>query len=934
MQCRSCFATIPDTSRFCPNCGTPVLEEAPPVLIPSAPVGRPSVDGFALIRNYIPKELAERILAAGKQIESERRLVTVLFADVTGFTALSEKLDIEDVSAVLNDCFSGLVGTILKYEGTIDKFIGDGIMAIFGAPLAHENDPERAARCALEMMHEIERFNRETSINLPTPLGLHVGLHSGMVIAGNVGSDLRMNYSVIGDTVNLAARLVEMAPRDEIFLSEDTYNLIQNVTVADGPVSVSFRGKTQPVNIYKLRGIRDDEEARRQAVAGDVFVGREQEMETIARCMDRVLKRNQVRLFIRGEAGVGKSRLKAELVKLSYQKGLAAFEGCCSSFETNTPYYLWTNLLKNLLKIGTSTSEHDARHRLHQTTHSLNLDDHEPYLATLLSLRYEDIATLDDAVRKQRIFIATRALLSALSTRRPMIFILEDLHWIDRFSQELLEYIFSRTTSVVLSLFVMTFREEYSQAKLLMEEGELLDLNRLGRSEASKLIVLRLDVDVVPPSLEEFVLKRSEGNPFFIQEILKTLVDKKKIVVRRRKVEVIGDNIEAGIPGTIQGIIMARIDRLQDSIKEVLFGASVIGREFSRPLLEQVVERKSDVVPNLDELRSLELVLQREEAREFQYLFKHFLIQEVAYNTILVNKRKELHASIARSIEKLYPDRLMEFYELLAFHYEKAEMWDKAAEYLGRSGHKAGTMYSHEESREFFERKKAAVEKLYQSASARPSVGSTLKAITPPLIMMLVPILPIFQYIRWIGHARAEDMVYQIAIGAVVSLLLLWYTVALWFLGVVPFLRGRPKLYDLIEDSVHVIYKEGTTLAIDFAEIDYLQYRTSAANRSRTFLQKLIDPFWRISNYKGLTFGRWLKEVAFNILPPYSFGFGSSVGEILIVLKEGKRALRAVIPWWNTPIRSKDLSIVPNDPKEFFFQFDVALKKWRKAAPK
>ena len=923
MECKTCSAIIPDASRFCPNCGSPLA--GTPV-----PVNRPSVDGFELIRNYIPKELAERILAAGKQIESERRLVTVLFADVTGFTALSEKLDLEDVSAVLNDCFSGLVATILKYEGTIDKFIGDGIMAIFGAPLAHENDPERAVRCSLDMMDSIERFNRQTAINLPTPLGLHVGLHSGMVIAGNVGSDLRMNYSVIGDTVNLAARLVEMAPRDEIYMSLETYKLVEKVTVADGPFSVMFRGKTQPVNIYKLRRLKELAEATKEEMARDVFVGREAEMTVIERCIEQVQRKNQVRLFIRGEAGVGKTRLKVELVKAAYKKGVATFEGTSSSFETNTPYYLWTNLLKNLLKIVQSTSEHEARHRLHQTTQSLGLNEHEPYLATLLSLRYQEIAHVDDTVRKQRIFQAVRALLSALSLRRPLVLILEDLHWIDRFSQELLEYVFSRTTSVVLSLFVMTFRDEYAHAKELMDEGELLDLNRLGRAEAAKLIKLRLDVDAVPPSLEDFVLKRSEGNPFFVQEILKTLVDKKKIQVRKRKVEILGEDIEAGIPGTIQGIIMARIDRLQDSIKEVLFGASVIGREFSQPLLEQVLQKKSELDVDLDELRTLELILHQEEAQEYQYLFKHFLIQEVAYNTILINKRKELHASIARAIEKLYPDRLMEFYEILAFHYEKAEMWDKAAEYLSRSGHKAGTMYTQEESKDFFERKKVAVEKLFQSASAKPSVGSTLKAISLPLVAMLIPILPIFQYIRWMSKPRGFDPTLELIIGIVVSLLLLWYTVALWYLGVVPFLRGRPKLFDLLEDSVRVMYKDGTTLAIGFEEIAHMQFRSMAANRARSFWQKLIDPFWRISEYQGLTPIRWFKEVVLNILPPYSFGFGSGEGEILIVLIEGKRALRALVPWWNTPVKSKDLSIVPFDVREFFFQLDSALKKWKK----
>jgi hypothetical protein len=376
---------------------------------------------------------------------------------------------------------------------------------------------------------------------------------------------------------------------------------------------------------------------------------------------------------------------------------------------------------------------------------------------------------------------------------------------------------------------------------------------------------------------------------------------------------------------------MARIDRLHDNIKEVLFGASVIGREFSKPLLEQVMAEKHGLGGNLSELRTLELILQREEAREFQYLFKHYLIQEVAYNTILINKRKELHASIAAAIEKLYPDRLMEFYEVLAFHYEKAEMWDKAAEYLSRSGHKAGSMYSQEESKEFFERKKVAVDKLYQAASAKPSIMTMLKAISLPLVAMLVPILPFFQYIRWMGRTRTGDVVFEITVGVIISLLLLWYAFALWFLGVVPFLRGRPKMYDILEDSVRVIYKDGTTLSIGFEEIERLQLRSGLSNRSRPVWQKLIDPFWRISSYADLTIGRWFKEVVSNILPPYAFGFGSVEGEIVIILKEGKRFLRLLFPWTNSPVKSRDLSLVPFDVKEFYYQVDIALRKWKKS---
>ena len=921
MQCPACATEIPEHSRFCLQCGT--------TLGPTPAPNRPPIDGFSLLQRYIPRDLAERILAAGKQIESERRLVTVLFADVTGFTALSEKMDPEDLSAVLNECFAGLISIVLRYEGTIDKFIGDGIMAIFGAPLAHENDPERAVRCALDMVADIERFNAHRSNDLSGPLGLHIGLHSGMVIAGNVGSDLRMDYSVIGDTVNLASRLVEIAPRGEIYLSKETHKLVADVVIASGPFAGTLRGKSAPVEVYALQGLRAEADRKAALIGKDQFVGRRVELETIGRDLDAMLRKDHIRLGIRGEAGVGKSRLKAELMKLAYQRGIATVEGACSSFEISTPYYVWSVLLRSLLKIPSETHETVIRERLQQQLQSYGLEDHTPYLATLLSVRYGEIMLVDEKIRKQRIFQAVRALLSAVSLRRPVVFILEDLHWIDRFSQELLEYIFGRTTEAVLSLFVLTFRNEYPHARLL-EGWTLVDLNRLSPEDAQQLVLHRLNADTLAPEVEAFILQRSEGNPFFIQEIIKTLLDKKIVTVRRRKVELLTDNIAAVVPSTIQGIIMARIDRLQDSIKEVLFGASVIGREFSRPLLEEVIGNRRDLVPTLAELGSLELILEKDEAREFEYLFKHFLIQEVAYNTMLVNKRKELHASIARAIEHLYPDRLVEYYELLAFHYEKAELWDKAAEYLSRSGHKVRQMYSHEESEGFFERKEVAVKKLYQSASARAELPAMLKAITPPLLAMLVPILPIFMFARILGTSQSVFWVEQLVIGVGISLVLVWYALSLWYLGVVPFLRGRPRLYDLMEDRVRILFRDGTSIAIHFSEIERVRLWDAKTNLLRPLGYRILDPFGRLDGSEPLTAGAWLREVFFNILPPYSFGVGTGKAEIHIRLRAGATVSRFFFPWVNTAMRSKSLSIHPSDTKEFYVQFEVALMKWGK----
>jgi class 3 adenylate cyclase len=921
VSCASCSAEIPEHSKFCLQCGSPVSD--------SPETKHPKIDQLSLIKDYIPPHLASKILDAGKKIESERRHVTIMFADVTGFTELSEKIDPEILSTILNDCFKGLISVIHKYEGTIDKFIGDAIMAIFGAPLAHENDPERAMRCALEMMTDIRRFNALSNIKLPNPISLHIGMHSGMVIAGNVGSDLRMSYTVVGDTVNLASRLANLASSGEIFLSEDTHRLVSNIIIAEGPHPTAVKGKTKAVNIYKLKALKQEIKKGEQLSKSKTFVGRKKEIRIIQNALEHASRKSEIRLFVRGEAGVGKTHLKDEVIKFAQQKDMAIAEGVCSSFEVNTPYFLWNTLLKSMLNINFSTPEVEARTRLNKLLSFLELQEDEPYLTTLLSIRDEQILLEEEESRKQRIFNATSRFLDAYAIRYSSILILEDLHWIDKFSQELLEFVFKRQNAIP-TLILCLYRDEYKQDERITHTGQLINLNRLDRNDAINLMKRYLGVDTVPQKLENALLKRSEGNPFYIQEILKTLIDDQIIWVENNQLNLLTENIEAGIPTTIQGVIMARIDRLQESIKRVLFGASVIGREFSKPLLEEVIGGKTDLSKHLLELKTLELILEKEEVKEFEYLFKHYLIQEVAYNTILVNKRKELHASIAHAIEMLYANRLSEFYELLSFHYEKAEHWDKAAEYLSRSGHKVKQMYSKDESKEFFERKEVALKKLYQSEIAKGSFWATLKAIVLPLIAMLIPILPIFTYLLFLGKTNNTNQIEMIIVGCVASLLCIWFAISLWFLGIIPFLRRRPKVYDLMENEVNVIFQDGSNLSIPFKDISTVRFYNPEVNSSRAFLRKIIDPMSRILITKPITFKVWLKEIVLNVFPPYSFAFSSKQSEIYIIRREGHRFLRVLIPWFNTPTRSKDISLLPFAPKEFFDQFKIAFAKWKK----
>jgi class 3 adenylate cyclase len=883
-------------------------------------------------------------MSAGKQLESERRLVTVLFADISGFTAMSEKLDAEVVAAILNDCFKGLVSIIYKFEGVIDKFIGDEIMALFGAPIAHENDAERAVRCAVEMKDFIIRYNQLRPIELPEPLGLHIAINTGMVVAGNVGSDLRMNYSVIGDTVNLASRLEHEAEKGEVVISDKTYGMISSLANVTGPFTAQLKGISQPVEFFRLSSMKSDVEPGVRVLRETQMIGRDREAALLSGAIDSVVLKKEMRIFVRGEAGVGKTRLKIDLIKRALERGLSVFEGKCSSFELTTPYYLWTTLLRSMLQLDQAAGESDIRKRLHDTLQILSLDAIEPYLATLLSLRYEEILLEEDQERKRKIFSAVADFMKAIGRRRPTLFVFEDVHWIDRFSLELIEYLFQEEP-IAPSLFVLLFREEFAKAKALVDKGGILiDLNRFPLDAATAFMATRLEVDEVPVPLRDVIYRRSEGNPFFIEELVKTLFDKNVIGVKKRKVEIINQQFENLLPETIQGVIMARIDRLEERLREVLLGASVIGREFSRPILEEILEKNSPMVISLAELKSLELIFENQEYHELEYLFKHYLIQEVAHNTLLQKKRKKLHALIARAIEKLYAARLKEFYEILAFHYEKAEEWEKAADYLSRAGRKVGEMFSKEESNSFADRKELAIQKLYESASARRPVWIFISILTAIILapiaasMLLMPFS--IAYMTWKLPTDLEfslwgsDLLGTVAFYSYVLFLVLvypWLGLLFTFFGIVPITKGRPQMFDITEEAIRVVSKKGVSSSIPFSDIKNVWLIGALEKRGRNWKRKLLDPLHRVPSRTALTLKIWITEVATNILPPFSFGFGASEGEIQIRKKKGLNRRRLLMPWFNTMKWSRMLSISPSNPKEFFDQLEIALVKWKAA---
>ena len=877
-----------------------------------------------------------------RRFETERRPVTIMFATILAGGHESEEPDPEALSTGLDECFDGLTSIIQKYDGMKDRILGDRLMAVFGAPAAHENDPERAVRCAQEMMSHMKRINALGISQVSTALQLKIGIHSGVVVAGNVGTEKGAGYSVVGDVINITAGITDFVQPGEIHLSADTLKLVPEIVEVGEARSVPLKGKTQEIIVYKLRSLKAGIEPGRRAVGTGAFVGRADEIRLFEESLEHVQKKGEVRVFIRGEAGVGKTRLKSELTNRAQKRRMSICEGKCSSFETNTPYYLWNTLLRSLLRVDQETSESEVRSRLHEMVKILTIESDEPYLAALLSLRYEEILLEEDEPRKRKIFDAARRLLKTYAERKPSVFLFEDLHWIDRFSQSLLEFVLSEK-QLGPALIVCFYRPEYAGAKRITESGKELDLNRLPGGEARELMRLRLGAESMPENLAILIEQRSEGNPFFIEEIIKTLMDKGIVIVKKGKLEIQSEKLESGIPETLQGVILARIDRLEERIREVLLDASVIGREFSTPVLEHIVGNKIDVKGGLKKLESLELVFEKEDARELEYLFKHYLIQEVAYNTLLQKKRKQIHVLIAQAIEKLYAERINEFYELLAFHYEKAEDWEKAATYLSRAGRKAEEIFSKQESEGFYERKTEAVKQLYSTSGAdRPILKFILKVFTilvaVPIGISIIAATVIWCYIS-ISKSFTQPLGWVLTIPF--DLIFIWsstfmaFVIAYGFINI-SFKKGA-RLYDILEDHLFITLSDGSNLQIPYSEIIAHQFRSFFGIRMPLlkylsgFLKRLKGNY-SFALYSALPWKVYFGGQMKNTVAPTILGLSPKEGTIVIQKKTGHTVRKKLLyPWLMfSPSKSKEIGLTPANPTEFYKQFSLAYEKWRR----
>jgi len=661
-------------------------------------------------------------MSEGKPIpkESERRQATVMFADLSGFTAMSEKMDPEQVTNIMNDCFSMMTAVIENHGGFIDKFMGDCVMALFGVPTAIEDAPHKAINTAIDLRNSLYRFNRERT--LENPLDIHIGINSGMVIAGWLGGRQRREYTVIGDTVNLASRLEDASDMGKIFVGEATYLLTRDDFDYKALSPIPLKGKEQRVPVYELLSIKEKIHHRRLGESRMIhskMVGRDRELDRLHLHLLKVINGEGSIVNIIGEAGIGKSRLLAEFEHKEEIKKVHFLQGRGLSIGQNLSFHPLIDLLKGWADIKEDESDTIAREKLERVIHQTAPDDDDeifPFIATLMGMKLTDkhaerIKGIEGEALEKLILKNFRGLLIKIAAQKPLVMVIEDLHWIDTSSLELL-LVFYRLVRNHSILFINVFRPNYEETgdRLLQTIHEeysdhIFDiyLQPLSETQSDELVHNLLRIKGLPSSVRQQIIDRSEGNPFFIEEVIRSFIDEGVIETRRGIFEVTSQIESVVVPHSIHDLLMERIDRLDEETRTLVRNAAVIGRSFFYRILSEIATTIEDMDERLSYLESVQLIREGKRKEELEYLFKHALAQEAAYESILLEKRKELHRNVAQSIEKVFSERLHEFYGMLAMHYSKAEDTDKAEEYMLKAGEEALKSSASSEALHFFQ---------------------------------------------------------------------------------------------------------------------------------------------------------------------------------------------------------------------------------------
>ncbi|MGV8074237.1 MAG: adenylate/guanylate cyclase domain-containing protein [Syntrophobacteraceae bacterium] len=712
MKCRKCLSDIPPNARFCIECGTPNDFSCPNCGTVTPRTGRFCMGCGASLdeskpaalaahpdpQSYTPKFLAQKILTTRTSIEGERKLVTVFFADVVNSTGIAEKLGPDRVHEIMDGTFKILMNEIHKVEGTINQFTGDGVMALFGAPLAHEDHAQRACHAALCIRNTLQDYSREIEDRFGVNFSMRIGLNSGPVIVGAIGDDLRMDYTAIGDTTNLAARMQSMADPGAVLVTKHTQRLAKDFFEFKSLGRLPVKGKAELQETFEL--VRSSEVKSRMdacmARGLTKFVGRTRSINKLTDAYEEARSGKGQVVGIVGEPGVGKSRMLFEFRNLMSQDEFTYLEGRCLHYGGATAYLPILDIVRSYFEIASGDTQSLIKEKIDQkiSAHE-RLRDSIPLLLELLSSEseMEDIRRLDPRHKRMKTFEALRDLLILGGQGKMVVLALEDLHWIDKTSEEFINYLipFVQNRSI---LFLFLYRPEYIPKWEKMPFCSRINLSQLDTKSCIKLAQAILQNGEISSDLNSLILGKSSGNPLFIEELTRTLLEEGSIEERGGKYLLNRKATEIMVPDTIQGLIAARIDRLDESIKKTMQVASVIGRDFPYRILQVITGMEDELKAHLLSLQCLELIYEKEFFPEVEFNFKHALTQEVAYTSLLIPRRKELHRRIGEAMESIYGDRFAEYSSIIGEHFFRAEVWDRAFYYLDKSGDTAARLFA------------------------------------------------------------------------------------------------------------------------------------------------------------------------------------------------------------------------------------------------
>jgi class 3 adenylate cyclase/tetratricopeptide (TPR) repeat protein len=703
MQCPACKQDTPSGARFCPSCGGPL---APPAGVDSPPAPQ----------RYTPRHLADKILTTRSALEGERKQVTVLFADVSGFTRFSDRRDPEEVHRVMTRALELMLESVHRYEGTVNQFLGDGIMALFGAPIAHEDHTHRALHAALDIRRALEVYREELRAS-GLDFQVRQGLNTGTVVVGSIGNDLRMDYTAVGDTTNVAARLVQAADPGRIVISAPVQRQTEGYFYTRPLGELTLKGKAEPTPAWELVGARQARTRLEvQAEHGLApFVGRDRELSLLQELFARARGGHGQIAFVAGEPGIGKSRL---LFELRQRLGGEAtwLEGHASSVGRGAAFHPLVDLMKRNFRIEDGDSEEAAVRKIERGVLLLGEDLRPtlPYFRLLLSLGTgEALAGIEPKQQRANLFDAVRRLIVRAAGIHPQVFVIEDLHWMDDATEAFLVAA-ADTIPTNRVLCILTYRSNYAHRLGEQPHHTTIPLDTLSEEHSAQIARWILAADLLPGEVAALVTRVAEGNPFFVEEVVKTLREQGAVRAGAGEGLQVRGLQHVVIPDTVQSLIAARIDRLDDATKRTLQAAAVIGRRFPLALLAAAVddEARAQAAAHAETLAKLDFIARSRAGADPEYSFKHALTQDVAYESLLQQRRRQLHGRVAAAMEAAGRELVEEQLPLLAHHYARSADQDKAIEYLLRAGDQAVRLYANAAAKLHFAEALARLQRL------------------------------------------------------------------------------------------------------------------------------------------------------------------------------------------------------------------------------